>query len=192
MAKNMIVGITGASGAIYGYMLIKALLELGFRVDAVITRAAEKVLAYEGGSFLGSGLASLGTELKLHAIDDLFSPLASGSYPVLGMAVVPCSMNTLGLVANGIGDSLLARAAQVTLKEKRPLILVPREMPYSIIHLENMLRLARAGAVILPASPGFYHHPQTITDLVNHVIGRVLDQLGIEHQLYQRWQGVQD
>lgn len=190
MVKRIIVGITGASGAIYGYTLIKALLDRGFNVDGIITRAGEKVLAYEGESFLGEGLSSLGPALKLHANDDLFSPLASGSYPVLGMAVVPCSMNTLGLLANGIGDSLLARAAQVTLKERRPLIVVPREMPYSIIHLENMLRLARAGGVILPASPGFYHHPESMSDLVHHVVGRVLDQFGIEHQLYQRWQGV--
>ncbi|MDI6879674.1 MAG: UbiX family flavin prenyltransferase [Desulfitobacteriaceae bacterium] len=191
MAKHIIVGMTGASGAIYGYTLITALLSMGFEVDGIVTQAGEKVLAYEGEEFLPEGgLTALGSEFRLHAVDDLFSPLASGSYPVAGMAVIPCSMNTLGLLAHGVGDSLLARAAQVTLKERRPLIVVPREMPYGIIQLENMLRLARAGAVILPASPGFYHHPESIHDLVNHVVGRVLDQFGIEHQLYPRWQGV--
>lgn len=190
MTKNFIVAMTGASGSIYGFTLFKALLNLGFEVDGILTPAGAQVLAYEGKEFLPEGgLSTLGDGLRLHAIEDLFSPLASGSYPVAGMVVIPCSMNTLGQLANGVGDSLLARAAQVTLKERRPLIIVPREMPLGIIQLENMLRLARAGAVILPASPGFYHHPESIADLVNHVVGRVLEQLGLEHGLYRRWQG---
>lgn len=184
--KRLVVGITGASGSIYAYTLVQALVSLGWTVEGIITPAGEKVFAYE----CGMDLAALTTGMHRHANDDLFSPLASGSFPTSGMVVIPCSMNTLGFMAQGSGNSLLARVAQVTLKERRPLLVVPREMPYNIIQLENMLRLARAGGTIMPASPGFYHHPAKIEDLVNHVVGRVLEQLDIEHSLYPRWEGV--
>lgn len=185
VAKPLVIGITGASGAIYAYTLVETLLSLGREVDIIITPTGEKVLAYE----CGKDINTFSRGVRVHAINNLFSPLASGSFRTEGMVIIPCSMNTLGLLASGTGDHLLARAAQVTLKEHRPLIVVPRETPYNIINLENMLRLAKAGGMILPASPGFYHHPQTVQDLVNHIVGRVLDQLDIEHDLFKRWEG---
>jgi len=163
-----------------------SLAELDWQVELVMSDTGEKVLTYE----TGVERAALPDNVRIHENTNLFSSLASGSYRTHGMVVIPCSMNTLGLMATGTGDQLLARAAQVTLKERRPLVVVPREMPYNIIHLENMLRLARAGATIMPASPGFYHHPETMQDLVKHVAGRVLDQFGIEHTLFERWSGL--
>ncbi|MGC7870996.1 UbiX family flavin prenyltransferase [Desulfosporosinus sp. SYSU MS00001] len=186
MTKRIIVGITGASGSIYALTLIKVLALMEWQVELVMTSTGEKVLTFE----TGSDRQSLPENVHIHENTNLFSSLASGSYRTHGMVVIPCSMNTLGLMATGTGDHLLARAAQVTLKERRPFVVVPREMPYNIIHLENMLRLARAGATIMPASPGFYHHPQEIQDLVNHVVGRVLDQFGVDHALFERWSGV--
>lgn len=186
MTKRIIVGLTGASGSVYALTLINVLALMDWQIELVMTPTGEKVLAYE----TGSDRMTFPKNVHIHENTNLFSSLASGSYRTHGMVVIPCSMNTLGLMATGTGDHLLARAAQVTLKERNPLVVVPREMPYNIIHLENMLRLARAGATIMPASPGFYHHPQEIQDLVNHVVGRVLDQFGIEHTLFERWSGV--
>ena len=186
MGKHLIVGVTGASGSIYALTLINALVAMDWQVELIMSSTGEKVLAYE----TGIERVALSENVHIHENTDLFSALASGSYRTHGMVVIPCSMNTLGLMATGTGDHLLARAAQVSLKERRPLVVVPREMPYNIIQLENMLRLARAGATIMPASPGFYHHPETMQDLIDHVAGRVLDQFGIEHTLYQRWSGL--
>lgn len=185
MRKPIIVGLTGASGSIYALTLINVLAELDWQVELVMSSTGEKVLAYE----TGIDRAALPKTVQIHENTNLFSALASGSYRTQGMVVIPCSMNTLGLMATGTGDQLLARAAQVTLKERRRLVVVPREMPFNIIHLENMLRLARAGTTIMPASPGFYHHPKEIQDLIKHVVGRVLDQFEIEHTLVQRWSG---
>lgn len=186
MTKRLIIGLTGASGSVYALTLMKVLASMDWQVELVMSSTGEKVLAYE----TGIERTAFPENVQIHENTNLFSSLASGSYRTHGMVVIPCSMNTLGLMATGTGDHLLARAAQVTLKERHPLVVVPREMPYNIIHLENMLRLARAGAIIMPASPGFYHNPKEIQDLVNHVVGRVLDQLGIEHTLFQRWSGV--
>lgn len=186
MRKHLIVGLTGASGSIYALTLINVLAAMDWQVELVMSPTGEKVLTYE----TGIERTALPENVHIHENTNLFSSLSSGSFRTHGMVVIPCSMNTLGLMATGTGDHLLARAAQVTLKERRPLVVVPREMPYNIIHLENMLRLARAGATIMPASPGFYHRPQEIQDLVNHVVGRVLDQFGIEHTLFQRWSGL--
>ena len=186
MTKRMIIGLTGASGSIYAFTLINALAALDWQVELVMSPTGEKVLAYE----TGIERMAFPENVHIHENTNLFSSLASGSYRTDGMVVIPCSMNTLGLMATGTGDHLLARAAQVTLKERRPLVVVPREMPYNIIHLENMLRLARAGATIMPASPGFYHQPKEMQDLIDHVAGKVLDQFGIEHTLYRRWSGV--
>ncbi|MHB1654042.1 MAG: UbiX family flavin prenyltransferase [Desulfitobacteriaceae bacterium] len=186
MENRIVVGVTGASGTLYAYTLVRALTSMGWIVEGIITPMGEKVLSFENGV----DLTDVGALFHRHLIDNLFSPLASGSFSTKGMIVIPCSMNTLGLIANGVGDNLLVRAAQVTLKERRPLVVVPREMPYNIIQLENMLRLARAGGTVLPASPGFYHRPQSIADLVNHVVGRILEQFGIKHDLYQRWEGL--
>lgn len=186
MKKSLIVALTGASGSIYALTLMKVLVAMDWQVELIMTEMGEKVLNFETGVERNA----LPAEIRLHENDNLFSALSSGSYLTQGMVVIPCSMNTLGLMAAGMGSHLLARAAQVTLKERRPLVAVPRETPYNIIHLENMLRLARAGATIMPASPGFYNHPKELQDLVHHVVGKVLDQFGIEHSLGQRWQGL--
>lgn len=185
MAKRIVVGVTGASGSVYAYQLIRNLIALGIKTDVIFTQAGEEVFRYE----CGFGPEDLPNEVSLHANDHLFSSLASGSVRTDGMVIVPCSMNTLGLIASGIGDHLLSRAAQVTLKERRPLIVVPREMPFNMIQLENMMRLAKAGGVVMAAAPGFYHKPVSIDDLVNHVVGRILDQLNIDHELYRKWDG---
>ncbi|HWR42989.1 UbiX family flavin prenyltransferase [Sporomusa sp.] len=176
------VGVTGASGAIYGYTLIKALSKLGVEVHAVYTDMGRKVLEYECG---------ITTEdIKPHAVvydnSDLFAALASGSFKTGGMVVVPCSMHTLGALATASGRDLLTRAADVTLKEGRKLVVVPRETPMTAIHLSNMLTLARTGAVVMPAAPGFYHKPETLDELVNCMVGKILDIFDIKHSLYTR------
>jgi flavin prenyltransferase len=180
---RIVVAITGASGSIYGYSLIRNLHQLGIETFIIATGAGENVMKYECG-FDMQELAQYGTVLPNF---DLFAPVASGSFKTDGMVIVPCSMNTLGAIANGMGDTLLNRAASVVLKERRRLVIVPRETPLHLIHLENMLRLARAGAEIMPASPGFYNHPTEIWELVNFMNARVLDVFGIEHQLMKRW-----
>ena len=185
MKKTLIVGVTGASGSIYALNLMKVLAAADWQVELVMTPMGERVFTYE----TGVARDTLSSKIRFHDNENLFSALSSGSYKVHGMIVVPCSMNTLGLMAAGTGSHLLARAAQVTLKERRPLVIVPRETPCNIIHLENMLRLARAGATIMPASPGFYHKPKDIHDLVKHMVGKILDQFDIEHALFPRWQG---
>lgn len=180
---GIIVGITGASGSIYGVSLIRVLADLGLEVHGIATEMGEKVMEFE----CGVTKADLAPYVTWHDNRDLFAPVASGSFPVRSMVVAPCSMNTLGALAAGMGDTLLSRAAGVTMKEGRKLVVVPREMPYSVLHLENMLRLARAGATILPASPGFYHKPENMAQLIGHVVGKILDSLAIDHNLYPRW-----
>lgn len=183
---KIVVGITGASGSIYGITLIKALAGMEIEVHGIITDMGEKVMGYE----CNVKKEELNQYVTWHPINDLFAPVSSGSFKTDAMVIVPCSMNTLGLLASGSGSNLLCRAAGVTMKESRKLVIVPREMPYSIIYLENMLRLARAGAVILPASPGFYHKPQSVEHLVNHVVGKILDAMSIDNELFPRWEGM--
>ncbi len=184
---KLIVGITGASGAVYAVSLLQELTKSNEHdVHAVASPMGREVLRYE---------CNLGPEnfsnVQWHEPDDMFSSPASGSARFDAMIVVPCSMNTLGCITHGISNNLLQRAAAVMLKEHRRLVLVPRETPLSAIHLENMLTTVRAGACILPASPGFYHiphhRPETVDDLVNHITGKILDQLGIVHHLYEPW-----
>ncbi|BBB92325.1 MAG TPA: flavin prenyltransferase UbiX [Methylomusa anaerophila] len=177
------VGVTGASGAVYGYNLILLLSRLGIEVHTVYTQMGEKVLEYE----CGVTIKEISKHAKVYANDDLFASLASGSFKTDGMVIVPCSMHTLGALANASGGNLLTRSADVTLKEGRKLIVVPRETPVTAIHLENMLKLARGGAVILPASPAFYHKPKTLDDMVNFMLGKIMDVIGIEHRLFRRW-----
>lgn len=177
------VGVTGASGAIYGYTLIKTLHDLGMEVHAVYTDMGIKVLEYE----CGYNLEHIRKYAAVYDNADLFAPLASGSFRMNGMVIVPCSMHTLGALANASGRDLLTRAADVTLKEGRKLVVVPRETPVTSIHLENMLKLAQAGAVVMPAAPGFYHKPETIEDIVDFMAGKILDILDIEHNLFKRW-----
>jgi 4-hydroxy-3-polyprenylbenzoate decarboxylase len=197
-----VVGVTGASGAPYARRLLQALLESGHEVKLVVTESGERVLAIELGlrlegplddraeqwrSFLGR--PSGDPALELFHLRDMAASISSGSFPTSGMVVIPCSMGTLARIAAGVSSTLVERAADVTMKERRPLVLVPRESPLNEVHLENMLRLRRAGVDILPAAPGFYHRPRSIDDLVDFVVARVLDRLGVENQLFRRWTG---
>lgn len=183
---RIIVGITGASGSIYGLRLIEVLKRFGCEVHAVVTDSGWQVLDYE------CGMAKTAFEKKvdmLHDIKNIGATIASGSFFSDAMVVAPCSMKTLGCIANGISDNLLTRAADVTLKENRQLILLPREAPFHAIHLENMLKLARLGVQIIPACPGFYHRPETLDDLINMMVGKICDALKLQHDLFPRWQG---
>jgi len=182
---RIIVGMTGGSCSIYGAALLKALQELRIETHLAISKMGEYVIKHECDIDIRE-LKSMAA--YFHEIDDLAAPIASGSFKCDGMVIIPCSMNTLGAIASGLSLNLIQRAADVTIKEGRKLVLVPRETPLSVIHLENMLKLARIGVKIVPASPGFYHHPQTIGDLVNIMVGRTLDQLGIETNLFKRWE----
>ena len=169
--KKIIVGITGASGSIYAVRFMEILRRLGVEIHAVVTASGQKVLDYECG-ITREELSRRVTRLYVNA-----------------MVILPCSMRAAGALAHGVTDDLLTRAADVTLKEGRSLLLVPRETPMHEIHLENLLRLARAGAIVMPAAPGFYHRPETVDDLVNMMVGKICDRLGIEteEELYTRW-----
>ncbi len=181
---RLVVGITGGSCAIYGVALLKALEQLNIETHLVVSRMGQYVVEHECDMKLEE-LKSLAAHY--HDNNDLAAPIASGSFRADGMIIAPCSMNTLGAIAHGISNNLVTRAADVTIKEGRRLLLLPRETPLSVIHLENMLKLARLGVKIMPAAPGFYHQPETIGDLVNIMVGRTLDQMGIEHHLSKRW-----
>jgi len=231
MKRNIVVAITGASGATYSVRLLEVLLAAGCDIHLIISDAAGAVLKQEldldvdlerfspamlmldagerprdwklqclrakagisgdSSNVLGVGSGQPG-EIHFHPSRDWASPLASGSFPTDGMVVCPCSCRTLGAIAGGMGDNLIHRAAEVHLKERRPLILVPRETPLSLVQLDNMRRAARAGAVILPAMPAFYHGVKLIGDLVDFVVARICDQLGISNALIPRWGGASD
>jgi len=181
---RLIVAITGASGVVYGKRLLKILREKNVETHLIISKAAEKVIEHELEMTKGDM-----EKLAEHTydVDDWSAPVASGSFKTDGMVIIPCSMKTLAGIAHGYSDNLVLRAADVTLKEKRRLILVPRETPLNVVHLRNMLALAEQGVVIVPAMPAYYHKPKDINDLVDFVIGKVLDLLGMEHKLYKRW-----
>ncbi len=182
--KRYIVGITGASGAILGYRLVEELIQRNHIVDLVITRAGYCVL----GTEIGVNEIEKRPNLNIYDIENITAPIASGSVKVDGMIVIPCSMGTLASIANGNSTNLLQRAADVTIKEQRKLILVPRETPLSIIHLKNMLTLAQTGAVLIPPMPAFYANPRTIDDVIDMVIGKVLKHLGIENDLHYEYE----
>lgn len=196
-APRLFVGMAGGSGACYGRRLVRALVELGWGVDLCISRAAFEVLRHEEGLVLDAATPDLERlfgplppeRVRFYANERIDAPAASGSALRRGAVIVPCSMGTLARISWGFSSCLIERVGDVALKEGCPLVLVPREAPYSALHLENMLRLAHAGAVVLPASPGFYHRPRTIEDLVDHVVGKILDRLRIEHSLFRRWGG---
>lgn len=196
--KTITLAFTGASGMPYGMRLLACLLQSGRRVNLVYSQAAQIVASQEmdlvlparpqdAARTLAGHLGEYSGEFRLYGIQDWNAPMASGSNPGDAMVICPCTMGTLGKIAGGIGDDLITRAADVMLKERRTLILAPREMPFSAIHLENMLRLANAGAVIMPPNPGFYHRPGGVQDLVDFVVARILDHLGVTHQLTHRW-----
>lgn len=176
---KIVIGITGASGALYGIRLLQVLKEETF---LVVSQHGKEVISYE-------------TEYTLDDLNptyyypdhDLDAPLSSGSFLFDAMVVVPCSLSTVSKIATGIADTLITRCASVALKEQRRLIVVPRETPVNTVQLKNMMELSLQGAVVLPAMPGFYHHPQSVEDMVDFMVGKILDQLHIDHDLYTRW-----
>lgn len=187
---SVTLAMTGASGAPYAVRLMRALNEADVPVGLIVSRTGWRLLAEELGISSEAELRAASgpwRRVVLYGDDDRGATPASGSAPSRGMVVCPCSMGTLASIAQGTTRSLIERSADVALKERRRLILVPRETPYSAIHLENMLRLTRAGATILPASPGFYHRPERIEDLIDFVVGRILQHLGIELAVGPRW-----
>jgi flavin prenyltransferase len=192
------LALTGASGMPYAMRLLECLLAADRNVYLLYSQAAQVVARQEIGLDLPSSsrdleaqlrerFSSLPGELRVFGREEWFAPIASGTNAAHAMVVCPCTMGTLAAIAAGMSDNLIERAADVMLKEQRKLILVPRETPFSAIHLENMLKLARLGVTILPANPGFYHHPETLQDLVDFVVARILDHLGVAHQLIARW-----
>lgn len=196
--RRIALAYTGASGLPFGLRLLECLLAAGAHVDLVYSAAAQIVAKQEceltlpsqpreATRMLAIRYHAADGQLTVHARDDWLAPMASGSNPGDAMAICPCTMGTLGAIASGIADNLIERAADVMLKERRPLVLVPRETPLSVIHLENMLTLARAGAIILPPAPGFYTHPQSVADLVDFIVARILDHLGVANALVPRW-----
>lgn len=196
--KTIALALTGASGMPYGIRLLECLLQAGQQVHLVYSQAAQIVAKQEmdfalpnrpqdAQQMFAERFGKFSGELKVFGIQDWYAPMASGSNPGDAMVVCPCTMGTLGKIASGISDDLICRSADVMLKEKRTLILSPREMPFSAIHLENMLRLSHAGATIMPPIPGFYNQPQNVEEIIDFVVARILDHLGIPHELSPRW-----
>ena len=194
---KILLAITGASGSIYGLRLLEELLRSANHVTLVASESGLEVCRYETGVVLGDAeglkqrLSLPDANISIRAVNDLWAPEASGSAAPDAMVIAPCSMGTAGRIAAGISSNLIERAADVMLKENRPLLLVPRETPFSSIHLENLLKLSRCGARIVPAMPAFYQKPESLDDLVNFVVGKALDQLGLEHTLFSRWGGLE-
>jgi 4-hydroxy-3-polyprenylbenzoate decarboxylase len=183
MSKDIpyLIGITGASGSVYARRLVEELKSRGHKVEGVLSEAGQQVVKYEKESQI------IDMFDVVYSNENFFSPPASGTSKYKAYIILPCSMGSLGKVANGVGDNLLTRAADVFIKEKKPLIIAPREMPYSAIHLENMLKLSKLNVTIASTNPFFYYHPQNIDELINTVVGKILDQLGIEHDLFKPW-----
>jgi len=190
---KILLAITGASGSIYGLRLLEELLRGGHLVTLVASESGLEVCRYETGVELGDAaqlkqLWNLSdATLTLRKVNDLWAPEASGSAAPDAMMIAPCSMGTVGRIAAGISGNLIERAADVMLKENRPLLLLPRETPFSTIHLDNLLKLSRCGAKIIPAMPAFYQKPETVDEMIDFVVGKLLDQLGVEHHLFRRW-----
>jgi len=194
--STFVIGMSGASGSVYGFELLRQLLGGGHRVHLTVTKEARFILKDELGIQWEGGPAQIqqavlsefpGSEVYYHDEQDMTAPIASGSVLTDAMVIAPCSMKTVAAIANGISSNLVERAADVTLKEGRPLIVVPRETPLSEIHLRNLLRLAQMRVKVMAAMPAFYHHPKTVQDLVHFIVGRVLDGLKVSHNLYRRW-----
>ncbi|MDH5446180.1 MAG: UbiX family flavin prenyltransferase [Gammaproteobacteria bacterium] len=195
---TIILAMTGASGSIYGLRLLECLLKADTKVYLLLSKAAQLVLATETDLDIPSRPVEMANwfceqfnvsseRLSVFSREDWMSPVASGSHQARAMVVCPCTTGSLAAIAQGNSDNLIERAADVMIKENRQLIMVPRETPLSAIHLENMLKLARLGVTMLPANPGFYHKPETIDELVDFIVARILDQLQIEHSLVPRW-----
>ena len=184
---RLVVGISGASGVIYGLRTLEILHSMEIETHVVLSQWGEKNIEIETDKTI-EYVRSLAT--ALYKNDSLAAPISSGSFLHSGMIIVPCSMKTLASIANGYDETLISRAAGVTLKESRLLVVVPRETPLSRIHLQNMLKLAEAGAVILPAMPGFYHKPTSLQDMIDHLVGKIIDQFNIRNNLSRRWGSV--
>jgi flavin prenyltransferase len=184
---RLVVGISGASGVIYGLRTLEILHSMEIETHVVLSQWGEKNIEIETDKTI-EYVRSLAT--ALYRNDSLAAPISSGSFLHSGMIIVPCSMKTLASIANGYDETLISRAAGVTLKESRLLVVVPRETPLSRIHLQNMLKLAEAGAVILPAMPGFYHKPTSLQDMIDHLVGKIIDQFNIRNNLSRRWGSV--
>ena len=184
--ESAFIGITGASGAPYAVRLIEALVENDVFVEICASEMGEKVLAYEMGGLSTRKLAEV-YGVKRYAPDDLFAPPASGTSVPDATVIAPASVSTLGNIANGTGTNLLHRVADVALKERRRLVILEREMPYSLIHIKNMVAITEAGGVVVSAAPGFYNHPQSMDDLIDFVVGKVMDVMGVGHELVERW-----
>jgi 4-hydroxy-3-polyprenylbenzoate decarboxylase len=194
--KRLVVGVSGASGAILALHLIE---QINLLIDLVITPEALYTARYEiapdittGKKFISHLTLEAQKRVTIHPHRDIGASIASGSHETIGMVILPCSLATVAAIAAGLGDNCLRRAADVTIKEKRPLILVPRESPLSEIHLENLLKLARCGATIVPPVPAWYTQPQTVRDMEMFIVGKVLDALKLPHDLYPRWKKVSD
>mgnify|MGYP006289303479 FL=1 len=183
--KQVLVGITGASGSIYGVRLLQELQKKEVSIYLILSETAKEILTFETDETLERVYALAD---KVYENDDLFAGPASGSFGIDAMVIVPCSMKTLAAIANGYAELLITRAASVMLKENKSLLVVPRETPFDLAGLQNMLQVHQAGGKILPASPGFYHKPDTISDLVDFIVGKILDQLSIPHELFKRWE----
>jgi 4-hydroxy-3-polyprenylbenzoate decarboxylase len=184
--RIIIVGITGATGAIFGVRLLEALGAAGVETHLVLSKWGQQTVEHE----TGLGLADLRKRATvLHGTGNMAATLSSGSFHTEGMAIAPCSMRTAAAIAHGYGDSLVHRAADVIMKERRKLVIVPRETPFSEVHLENLLKLARMGVSVVPPMPAFYNKPATVDDIVNHIVARVLDQFGIDAAFAKRWDG---
>lgn len=181
---RLLIALTGASGLPYGVRLLEVLADLPVEVHLVTSDSARLVYEHEGS---GDWDRVVGLANVVHKNADLAAPIASGSFVTQGMVIIPCSITTLGKIASGIGDNLITRAAACMLKERRKLVIVPRETPISTIHLENMTRLSQAGAIIAPAAPAFYNRPQSLHDNLDFMAGRVLDLMGFKTGLYKRW-----
>ena len=184
--KRIVVALTGATGVVIGVRLMQVLAEADAETHLIVSKWGQQTLEHETTLSLDT-LRALAT--RVHPPGDMSSSISSGSFPVDAMVIAPCSMRTLAAVAQGYGDNLIHRVADVTLKERRPLIVVPRETPLNAIQLENMLKLARLGVCVLPPMPAFYNHPQTVEDVVDHIVGRILDQLGLPAAFARRWAG---
>jgi len=181
---RLVVGITGSSGVIYGIKLLEALLKIKIETHLIISKWGQRNVQIETDKSVEfvKSLAS-----RYYNNDDMAAPISSGSFKTDGMAIVPCSMKTLSSIANGYDDNLISRAAGVCIKESRRLVIVPRETPLSKIHLQNMIMLSDIGVIVLPAMPGFYQRPKSMDDLITHIAGKIMDQFGIEHNIYRRW-----
>jgi len=184
MNKNLIIALTGASGAVYGIKLVEYLKNIkDVNIHLIVSRGAEKIIKIE----TTISLDELKNKTYYYAEDEIDAKIASGSFLTAGMVIVPCSMKTLAAIANGYANNLITRAADVMLKERRKLILVPRESPFNLIHILNMAKVTRAGGIILPPIPAFYYNPKNVDEIINYTVGKILDLLNIRHNLFKRW-----